>query len=188
MAKSKSSATIGLGGGNNEEEEDDEEDGEIRVEPLMDVNHVGVGDAHADQEAEPRVFDHALDDRPGRVSHRDQRVVVSPPGRAVRGIGQRTAERDGHDRSEASGKDDILGTPLGVRLGTHTLNQLARHRRIHDRMRRGQDLFVRRIAGDEDLAQDYAQEAWIRAIRALPTFRGDSRFSTWLHRIAVNAA
>jgi RNA polymerase sigma-70 factor (ECF subfamily) len=47
---------------------------------------------------------------------------------------------------------------------------------------------VRRIAGEDDLAQDYAQEAWIRAIRALPTFRGDSRFSTWLHRIAVNAA
>ncbi len=47
---------------------------------------------------------------------------------------------------------------------------------------------VRRIAGDDDLAQDYAQEAWIRAIRALPTFRGDSRFSTWIHRIAVNSA
>ena len=47
---------------------------------------------------------------------------------------------------------------------------------------------VRRIAGDDDLAQDYAQEAWIRAFRALPTFRGESRFSTWLHRIAVNAA
>ena len=47
---------------------------------------------------------------------------------------------------------------------------------------------VRRIAGDDELAKDYAQEAWIRAIRALPTFRGDSRFSTWLHRIAVNAA
>ncbi|MDT8367938.1 MAG: RNA polymerase sigma factor [Longimicrobiales bacterium] len=47
---------------------------------------------------------------------------------------------------------------------------------------------VRRIAGCDDLAQDYAQEAWIRAIRALPTFRGDARFSTWLHRIAVNAA
>lgn len=47
---------------------------------------------------------------------------------------------------------------------------------------------VRRIAADEDLAHDYAQEAWIRAIRALPTFRGDSRFSTWLHRIAVNSA
>jgi len=47
---------------------------------------------------------------------------------------------------------------------------------------------VRRIAGDDDLAQDYSQEAWIRAIRALPTFRGDARFSTWLHRIAVNSA
>jgi len=47
---------------------------------------------------------------------------------------------------------------------------------------------VRRIAADDDLAQDYAQEAWIRAVRALPTFRGDARFSTWLHRIAVNAA
>ncbi len=47
---------------------------------------------------------------------------------------------------------------------------------------------VRRIAGDDDLAQDYAQEAWIRAVRALPTFRGEARFSTWLHRIAVNSA
>ena len=47
---------------------------------------------------------------------------------------------------------------------------------------------VRRIAADDDLAHDYAQEAWIRAIRALPSFRGDSRFSTWLHRIAVNSA
>lgn len=47
---------------------------------------------------------------------------------------------------------------------------------------------VRRIAGDDDTAQDLAQEAWIRAIRALPGFRGEARFSTWLHRIAVNAA
>ncbi|MDH5590203.1 MAG: sigma-70 family RNA polymerase sigma factor [Gemmatimonadota bacterium] len=47
---------------------------------------------------------------------------------------------------------------------------------------------VRRIAADADLAEDYAQEAWIRVIRALPTFRGDARFSTWIHRIAVNAA
>ncbi|MFP3949121.1 MAG: RNA polymerase sigma factor [Longimicrobiales bacterium] len=47
---------------------------------------------------------------------------------------------------------------------------------------------VRRIAGDEHAAQDCAQEAWIRAIEALPSFRGDARFSTWLHRIAVNEA
>lgn len=47
---------------------------------------------------------------------------------------------------------------------------------------------VRRIAGDEQTAQDCAQEAWIRAIEALPSFRGEARFSTWLHRIAVNEA
>ena len=47
---------------------------------------------------------------------------------------------------------------------------------------------VRRLAGDDALAEDWAQEAWIRVIRALPSFRGDARFSTWLHRIVVNSA
>lgn len=47
---------------------------------------------------------------------------------------------------------------------------------------------VRRIAGDDETARDCAQEAWISAIEALPSFRGDARFSTWLHRIAVNEA
>ena len=61
-------------------------------------------------------------------------------------------------------------------------------RTLYDRFAPRVYAVVRRIAGDDDLAQDYAQEAWIRAIRALPTFRGDARFSTWLHRIAVNAA
>lgn len=61
-------------------------------------------------------------------------------------------------------------------------------RSLYDRYAPRVFAVVRRIAGDDELAQDYAQEAWIRAIRALPTFRGDSRFSTWLHRIAVNAA
>jgi RNA polymerase sigma-70 factor (ECF subfamily) len=47
---------------------------------------------------------------------------------------------------------------------------------------------VRRLAGEDDLAEDWAQEAWIRVVRALPGFREESRFSTWLHRIAVNTA
>jgi RNA polymerase sigma-70 factor, ECF subfamily len=47
---------------------------------------------------------------------------------------------------------------------------------------------VRHLAGDDAQADDWSQEAWMRAIRALPTFRGDSLFSTWLHRIAVNCA
>lgn len=47
---------------------------------------------------------------------------------------------------------------------------------------------VKRLAGDDALAEDWAQEAWVRIFRALGTFRGDSRFTTWLHRIAVNSA
>jgi RNA polymerase sigma-70 factor (ECF subfamily) len=46
---------------------------------------------------------------------------------------------------------------------------------------------VRRLSGDDEQAADWAQEAWIRVFRALPGFRGESRFTTWLHRIAVNA-
>lgn len=47
---------------------------------------------------------------------------------------------------------------------------------------------IRRLMGDDARADDAAQEAWLRAIRALPSFRGQALFSTWLHRIAVNSA
>lgn len=48
------------------------------------------------------------------------------------------------------------------------------------------DAVVRRLVGDPDQAADIAQEVWIQIFRALPTWRGDSQFSTWTHRIAVN--
>ena len=48
------------------------------------------------------------------------------------------------------------------------------------------DAVVRRLAGDPDLAADIAQDVWIQIFRALPTYRGDSQFGTWAHRIAVN--
>lgn len=47
---------------------------------------------------------------------------------------------------------------------------------------------ARRMVGDPHLAADVAQESLIRAWRALPRFRGDSRLSTWLYRITVNTA
>lgn len=46
----------------------------------------------------------------------------------------------------------------------------------------------RLAAGDEHLAQDLTQEAFVRAWRKLDGFRGDSAFGTWLHRLAANVA
>jgi len=45
-----------------------------------------------------------------------------------------------------------------------------------------------RFAGNHEDANDLTQETFIKAYRALARFRGDSAFSTWLYRIAVNTA
>ena len=47
---------------------------------------------------------------------------------------------------------------------------------------------IGRMVRDVDIVQDIAQETFIRAYRALPQFRGEAAFYTWLYRIAVNAA
>lgn len=47
---------------------------------------------------------------------------------------------------------------------------------------------VLRYVRDSDQALDITQEAFVKAYRALPRFRGDSAFYTWLYRIAVNTA
>jgi RNA polymerase sigma-70 factor (ECF subfamily) len=47
---------------------------------------------------------------------------------------------------------------------------------------------ISRMVRDADLVQDVAQETFIRAYRALPQFRGESAFYTWLYRIAINTA
>ena len=47
---------------------------------------------------------------------------------------------------------------------------------------------VSRFVRDPDEVQDVVQEAFIKAYRALPAFRGDSAFYTWLYRIAINTA
>jgi RNA polymerase sigma-70 factor (ECF subfamily) len=48
------------------------------------------------------------------------------------------------------------------------------------------DAVVRRLCGDAELAADISQEVWMQIFRALPSYRGDSQFGTWAHRIAVN--
>lgn len=49
-------------------------------------------------------------------------------------------------------------------------------------------MLVRRYVRDPSEAEDVVQDAFIKAYRALPAFRGDSAFYTWMYRIAINTA
>jgi len=72
-------------------------------------------------------------------------------------------------------------------------------KRVQDGDKRAFDVLVRkyqfkivklisRYVQDPSEALDVAQEAFLKAYRALPGFRGDSAFYTWLYRIAINTA
>jgi RNA polymerase sigma-70 factor (ECF subfamily) len=49
-------------------------------------------------------------------------------------------------------------------------------------------LVWRLCGGDHGLAEDLLQEAFVRAWQKLDSFRGESKFSTWLHRLSANVA
>ena len=59
--------------------------------------------------------------------------------------------------------------------------------RLVERYQRGIYRLCYRYVNDHEDANDLAQEAFLKAWRAIGRFRGDSSFSTWLYRIAVNA-
>lgn len=47
---------------------------------------------------------------------------------------------------------------------------------------------ARRLVSDPDDATDVVQDAYLRAFRSIRKFRGDAKFSTWMHRITANCA
>lgn len=57
-----------------------------------------------------------------------------------------------------------------------------------EKYRRKIGRLLSRMVRDPDEVDDIAQETFIKAYRALPQFRGDAAFYTWLYRIAVNTA
>ncbi|MCU0988148.1 MAG: sigma-70 family RNA polymerase sigma factor [Xanthomonadales bacterium] len=59
------------------------------------------------------------------------------------------------------------------------------YRRHRDRV---YGLLWRLAGGDAALAEDLLQEAFVRAWQKLDSFRGESRFGTWLHRLSANVA
>ncbi|HYN76228.1 MAG TPA: RNA polymerase sigma factor RpoE [Lamprocystis sp. (in: g-proteobacteria)] len=90
--------------------------------------------------------------------------------------------------------DDVAGLPAGTEQ-----SDLELVRRAQRNERGAFDLLVlkyqhkviklvARLLRDPAEAEDVAQEAFVKAYRALGSFRGDSAFYTWLYRIAVNTA
>src|ERR671931_2691224 len=57
---------------------------------------------------------------------------------------------------------------------------------VHRHERRVYNLAYRMLGREED-ARDATQDAFLSALRKLPSFRGDAAFTTWMHRVTVNA-
>lgn len=74
-------------------------------------------------------------------------------------------------------REQISRALLGDRIAARALYD-AHVGRVHR--------LVFRLCGDAELAGELTQDAFVRAFQQLPKFRGDSSFSTWLHRVAVN--
>lgn len=83
------------------------------------------------------------------------------------------------DASEHVDQDLVLRVQQGDKRAFDLLVIKYQHRIIQ---------LVNRYVKDPSEAQDIAQEAFIKAYRALSDFRGDSAFYTWLYRIAINTA
>jgi RNA polymerase sigma-70 factor (ECF subfamily) len=71
------------------------------------------------------------------------------------------------------------------------LSQLGDQSAFEQLVVRHQDLVFSlafKLTGNKEMANDVAQEAFIRAWKAIDKFRGDSTFGTWIYRITVNSA
>jgi RNA polymerase sigma-70 factor (ECF subfamily) len=63
---------------------------------------------------------------------------------------------------------------------------IAAERELYDRHVDRVYRLAHRMSGDAELAQDFTQDAFVRAFDHLPGFRGQAAFSTWLHSITVS--
>src|SRR5690348_12529019 len=87
----------------------------------------------------------------------------------------------------------MRSVPIGVTGDRHLVDAVLRgdldaYRVLVERESRTLIGICGRIVRDPDEAEDVAQEAFVRAYRALPTFRGDGSFGAWVSRIAVRLA
>jgi RNA polymerase sigma-70 factor (ECF subfamily) len=109
---------------------------------------------------------------PDQRLHSKDRISAGQPADAgsheSATTGARTAD-SAHDDAVAAGKGDLIAFERFYR---------AQMPRVYS--------LVARMIGNQVEAEEVVQDVFVRAWRKLPTFRGDSAVSTWLHRLAVN--
>lgn len=81
-----------------------------------------------------------------------------------------------------------LATGDAVLLGALRGGDPEAFRLLIERHQSGVFSLLSRMGFDRDTAEDLAQDAFVRAWKALPTFRGDAQLSTWLYRIVYRQA
>jgi RNA polymerase sigma-70 factor (ECF subfamily) len=81
----------------------------------------------------------------------------------------------------------VLGPPLTEEVGSTSMTSEPEFRSLYDEHAPGLRRYLSRLVGEAE-AEDLVQEVFARAHRAMGTRRGESSISTWLHRIATNAA
>jgi RNA polymerase sigma-70 factor (ECF subfamily) len=92
---------------------------------------------------------------------------------------QLSAVNESNPTSDAQDQALVLRVQKGDKTAFDVLVIKYQHRLVH---------LVNRYIKDPSESQDVAQDAFIKAYKALPDFRGDSAFYTWLYRIAINTA
>jgi RNA polymerase sigma-70 factor, ECF subfamily len=89
--------------------------------------------------------------------------------------------RANHEDDRA--RDGLEELVAGARRGERTaFDELVRHTYVDT-----YTLAVR-LTGNEEDARDVVQEAYLRAWKSIPRFRGDAAFTTWMYRITANAS
>lgn len=86
------------------------------------------------------------------------------------------------DEREQQDAIDLRLVQAYKRGNSHALSELYR------RHSRRVESIARHVVGPSDELEDIVQDVFIELQRALHRFRGDSRFTTWLHRVSVNVA
>lgn len=134
--------------------------------------------------------------QPGKIQELAQLSFMQPSPQGYTSDGSRHDNKIEHNKTETTGNLTVVAiTPTpGNREIDHELVLRAQRgdKRafglLVDKYQRKLGRLLSRMIRDQSEIEDVVQESFIKAYRALPNFRGDSAFYTWLYRIGINTA